>query len=155
MYCLTYSFVGSLQMYKVWKKKEDTLIWHLHRKSVPKPCYEHSNGVVEWWYEGMKYEVCYTEFSKEIKVVIGFKTDYIYTNHSYNDCPSVIYDNGTKEWHFYGRLHRPDNLPAIEYPNGDKEYWYDGKRHRDDGPAVIYGDKQYFFERGEFIKCIL
>ena len=51
-------------------------------------------------------------------------------------------------------LHR-SKFPAIEYANGDKEWWYNGKRHRLDGPAVIYGDKKFWFENGEFIKCSL
>ena len=66
--------------------------------------------------------------------------------------PIIIWDNGTKEWHLYGVLHRVGK-PAIEYPNGDVEYWFNGKRHREDGPAVIIGNKQYWFENGEFIKC--
>lgn len=98
------------------------------------------------------------------------KQTYYVNNHSYvieNDTlfrtreplinsekgePSVIYSNGTKEWHDYGYLHR-HQLPAIEYSNGDYEYWNFGKRHRTDGPAVIYGKKQYWYINGEFIKC--
>ena len=56
--------------------------------------------------------------------------------------------------YIYAR-HRDRDLPAIEYANGDKEWWFYGKRHRDNGPAVIIGDKQYWFKYGEFIKCIL
>lgn len=42
--------------------------------------------------------------------------------------------------------------PAIIYPNGDTEYFVQGMRHRDDGPAVIYGNKHYYFRAGLFIK---
>ena len=58
-----------------------------------------------------------------------------------------------KDSYFLSPLHRSHNLPAIEYSNGDKEYWVHGYRHRIDGPAVIYGNKQYWFIKGEFIKC--
>ena len=64
-----------------------------------------------------------------------------------------FYDNGTKEYFdFFSRLHRFD-FPAIEYSNGDKEWWMYGRRHRLNGPAVIIGDKKFWFEHGEFIKC--
>ncbi|RTK95519.1 MAG: hypothetical protein EKK64_06770 [Neisseriaceae bacterium] len=74
--------------------------------------------------------------------------------HSINGMPSVVFDNGTKEWYFDGKLHREKDKPAIEYSNGDKEYWFHGARHRWNGPAVICGDKQYWFHYGEFIRCI-
>jgi hypothetical protein len=64
----------------------------------------------------------------------------------------VKYDNGTKEyydWQF--KLHK-NNFPAISYPNGDVEYWFHGRRHRTNGPAAIIGNKQYFFENGEFLR---
>jgi hypothetical protein len=99
------------------------------------------------------------------------KQTYYVNNHSYvieNDTlfrtrellttseegePSVIYLNGTKEWHDYGCLHR-HQLPAIEYSNGDYEYWNFGKRHRLGGePAVQIGNRKYWFIDGEFIKC--
>lgn len=69
--------------------------------------------------------------------------------------PHLIFPNGTKTWSYWGsfeRLHRTNDLPAIEYANGDKEWWKFGKRHRINGPAVIYGNKQYWFLQGEFIK---
>jgi len=68
------------------------------------------------------------------------------------------HENGTKEYYDYYsgyyRLHK-DNCPAVVYANGDFEYWQYGSRHRTDGPAVVIGGKQYFFEYGEFIKCIV
>ncbi|RTK95551.1 MAG: hypothetical protein EKK64_06930 [Neisseriaceae bacterium] len=74
--------------------------------------------------------------------------------------PSVIYPNKTKEWHLFSQsgnplmsmLNRSNDLPAIEYSNGDKEWWYYGTRHRVTGPAVIYGNKHYWFKDGNFIK---
>jgi hypothetical protein len=105
------------------------------------------------------------EFSKDFHWYIdGFiylKMDYgflLITNSSYT--PKIIYYNGTKEWAIssekrnYFKLHRDGDLPAVEYSNGDLEYWLYGKRHRLDGPAVIIGDKQYWFKDGEFVKCI-
>ncbi|RTK97779.1 MAG: hypothetical protein EKK64_00830 [Neisseriaceae bacterium] len=89
------------------------------------PAIEFSNGYKEWWKKGKHY------FLKK-------------------------YENGTKEYYnFKGQLDSCSNEPAIIYSNGDKEYWYNGKRHKSDGPAVIYGNKQYWFEYGEFIKCIV
>ena len=62
-------------------------------------------------------------------------------------------ENGTKEYYcWYGKLSK-ENGPAVVYANGDVEYWYFGYRHRIDGPAVIIGNKQYWFHFGEFIKC--
>lgn len=50
-----------------------------------------------------------------------------------------VFENGNKEWHLNGKLHREDG-PAVEYSNGDK-YWYiNGKLHREDGPAVEYSN---------------
>lgn len=91
----------------------------------------------------------------------------IFENHDI--FPYLIHPNKTKEWHVKldkiipnrdgmfpfsrsTKLHRFLDSPAIEYPNGDKEYWRNGQRHRTHGPAVIYGNKKYWFEKGEFIK---
>ena len=104
---------------------------------------------------------------------VNFRKQSWYLNrfrHRKNNRPAVIWsddykeywidgenyfirENGTREFYAFGVLNREDNLPAIEYSNGDKEWWIDGKRHRLDGPAVIYGNKQFWFEYGEFIKC--
>ena len=108
-----------------------------------------------------------------IEYVNGEKRWYKnHLRHRDNNLPAVEFANGHKEWwekdvryyfangtkefrdFFHKQLHR-HNGPAGEYSNGALEYWICGERHRTDGPAVIYGDKQYFFERGEFIKCIL
>ena len=94
--------------------------------------------------------------------------------HRDNDLPAIERVDGTKEWRKYGKeyyieeydngskeyydenknLHKDDG-PAVNYSNGDKEYWCYGKRHRKNGPAVIIGNKQYWFENGEFKKCIV
>ena len=67
----------------------------------------------------------------------------------------ILEENGTKAFiDFHGNLHK-DLLPAVEYSNGDQEWWRWGKRHRENGPAVIIGNKQFWFEDGEFIKCIV
>ena len=111
---------------------------NLHRRNHL-PAIELVNGQREWWKNGKRYRE--------------------------KDLPSVEYANGTKEWYCQGnflsrsimdvssKLGRLNDLPAVEYPNGDKEWWHNGKRHRDNGPAVIYGNKQYWFKHGEFIKC--
>ncbi|RTK97791.1 MAG: hypothetical protein EKK64_00890 [Neisseriaceae bacterium] len=70
--------------------------------------------------------------------------------HSYEDRPSRTYSNGTKEWHWDNEFHRECDQPAVVYPNGDKEWWYHGKRHREYGPALIIGNKQYWYKNGEF-----
>jgi hypothetical protein len=68
--------------------------------------------------------------------------------HSFNDEPSVIYQEGTNIWHKDGQLHRDNDEPAIVYADGTK-YWYkDGKLHRDNNePAVIdIGIEQWFIK---------
>jgi hypothetical protein len=64
-------------------------------------------------------------------------------------------ENGTKEYYRWDGKLSKENGPAVVYANGDVEYWLFGIRHRTDGPAVVYGDKQYWFEFGEFRKCIV
>ena len=100
------------------------------------------SGFEMWFLEGVKYER-----SKDCISRLSYSDTHI--NH-----PSVVWDNGTKEWWMKSFRHREDDLPAVLYSNGDVEYWRLGRRHRLDGPAVIIGDKQYFFKFGEFIKCI-
>lgn len=59
--------------------------------------------------------------------------------HSFDDQPSVIYNDGTKWWYRDGKIHR-EKGPAVINSNGVEEWWSDNKRHRDDGPAVTYPD---------------
>jgi len=51
--------------------------------------------------------------------------------HSFDDEPTVIYDNGTKMWYEDNKIHRDNNLPALIRSNGynsyyknDKHYWF-------------------------------
>jgi len=57
--------------------------------------------------------------------------------HSFDDKPSVIYNDGNKVWHKNGKHHRVGG-PAIERINGDKFWYKEGKIHRLDGPARIF-----------------
>ena len=70
-----------------------------------------------------------------------------------NGTSVIFYSNETKEYYCYSCnggvvLSRGGDLPAVEYANGDKEWWADGVRHRAKGPAIIYGNKQYWFNEG-------
>ena len=114
-----------------------------HRDNLPAVL--HSNCGEEWWFKGEKYKI------KKFKDYVGTFDKHNRTI-SINGNPSIVWDNGTKEWRDNGILHRK-KMPAIEYSNGDEEWWIYGMRHREDGPAVIYGNKQFWFEFGEFIKC--
>ena len=73
---------------------------------------------------------------------------------------TIFYSNETQEWYYkgtnvysgsYTSLHREDDLPAVVYANGDKEWWHGGVRHRKNGPAIIAGDKKYWYERGIYL----
>ncbi|RTK95522.1 MAG: hypothetical protein EKK64_06785 [Neisseriaceae bacterium] len=125
----------------------------LHRLRKPAFCrYSEKSGKVktfcEIWYV---FGGCYVK-KQNCLILSSINRDLE------NKLPTVIYENGTKEWWRHKdtawerkrELHR-DNGPAVEYSNGDKEWWFFGKRHRLDGPAVVYGNKQYFYELGEFI----
>lgn len=83
--------------------------------------------------------------------------------HSVNGQPSVLYNNGGKEWHKQGVLHRDNDpnfgpMPAAKYPNGDVFYRKNGLLHRDDDPkkgpmpAVYHsnGTVQYFKDGVEY-----
>ncbi|RTK95488.1 MAG: hypothetical protein EKK64_06615 [Neisseriaceae bacterium] len=168
MYCLTVSIfyftpanglIVRTPSSKTWTKKTSENIFIKHRK-ILKPAYEHiKGGVKEWFYEGREYQIVETEFSTEIRSFVFTPQAIEYKLNSIADHPSVIYKNGTKEWHCFGFLSRTLVLdsPSVIYANGDKEWWQHGKRHRlkTNGPAVIYGNKQYWFENGEFQKCIV
>lgn len=121
-----------------------------HRKTICKPAVKYSDGRNAYFYDGIAYKIVYSPDSKEIIATVQNKEIL----QSFNNHPSRIYYNGTKEWHTVGFLNR-QLFPAVIYSNGDQEYWNFGKRNRYNGPAVIYGNKQYFFENGEFIKCIV
>ena len=150
MYCLTIKF----DRYKIWKKKDAmTGDFFKHRK-FSKPACEYINGYLEFCYLGDSYEIVETEIATEVRNHSRYNftsSNLNYSLHSFENNPSVIYKNGTKEWHFHGHLDRMGK-PAVIYSNGDVEYWHFGKRHRKDGPAVICGNKQYWFHHGEFSK---
>ena len=157
MYCLTILKGGFpptntnfniFTLYKSWTKKRPYEGYFTKHRKFSKPAWEHVNGNTEYFCEGIPYRILKKEDSTEIVVLCLGNSE---TLHSIEDNPSVIYNNGTKEWHFYGSLNR-DEFPAIEYANGDKEYWNLGRRHREDGPAIIYGNKKYWFENGKFAK---
>ena len=127
--------------------------WHgkPHRDG-DKPALERWEGrlsglIQEWWYNGKRHR------ENDLPAVqwgSGFKQYY---KNGIEYC-FIVQNNGTKEYYNHNwMLHKFDS-PAIEYANGDVEYWEDGLRHRTDGPAVVIGDKQYWFENGEFQKCI-
>ena len=126
-----------------------------HRMGFKPACILHSFGGevvlnVQYWVEGVRY------FLIDGVLSVKSKLGFIYGSDTYSSKnPEFIYSNGTKEWHLCGKLHRDADLPAIEYSNGDCEYWNYGKRHRLNGPAVIYGNKQYWFINGEFLRCIV
>jgi hypothetical protein len=160
MYCLTIingdfppinTYFNISTLYKSWTKKRPDEAYLIKHRKFLKPAWEHINGNFEYFCDGLPYRILKKENHTEIVVLcLGDRE----TPHSIEGNPSVIYNNGTKEWHFYGSLNR-DDFPAIEYANGDKKYWALGRRHRENGPAVIYGEKQYWYIHGEFIKCIV
>jgi hypothetical protein len=89
----------------------------------------------------------------DYKVWGYFNTKDLFFYHRVND-PAVIYSNGTREWYVNNFLFN-FKKPSVIYSNGDCEYWHFGMRHRDDGPAVIIGNKQYWYSYGKFEKCIV
>ena len=119
---------------------------NLHREN-DLPAAVYINGDKEWYYEG------YLHRENNLPAVV------LNSGKMYWYCHGQQYflqENGTKEFvNIHGKLHRKDDLPAVEYSNGDREWWIKGKRHRIGGPAVIIGDKEFWFEFGVFIKCSL
>jgi len=104
------------------------------------PAVDYGDGEVEYWVNGFNYTL---------------ENGVLFLNSgSVARVPKVIYKNGTREWHRKNglgtELHRRDG-PAVVYGNGDLECWRSGKRH---GLTIISG-KSYWFERGEFVKCIV
>lgn len=59
----------------------------------------------------------------------------LYSLSNIEDCPTITYPSGIKEWWLNNKKHREDG-PAIIWPNGYNEWWLNGKLHREDGPAV-------------------
>ena len=141
MYCL----IKIINNCSYWLKDND-----LHRGGFL-PAVSYLDGSFEYWMYGFYY-------------VHDEKNDFLFhgglrlnkfnfnriSKFSYKNCPAVVYRNGTKEWRFFGELHRKD-APAVIYGNGDYEYWKKGKRNG----ITSYCGKQYLFSNGEFIKCIV
>ncbi|RTK95514.1 MAG: hypothetical protein EKK64_06745 [Neisseriaceae bacterium] len=130
MYCLM-----KLHIRKEWHKNK------VRHRSKNSPAIEYYDGFKVLYNNGIRYEI-------------------------------IQHENGTKEWHkciisltdfvisrnensFSKTLHSFNDCPAVIYPNGDAEWWCNGKRHRINGPAVVYGNKQYWFVDGEFQRCIV
>ena len=139
-----YSLIFFEKGYYTDKRKE----WRLNKKSHRKkgPAIEYYKGIKIWAINGLLHR------SGNLPAVEcpSENNEYWEDGQRY-----LIQENGTKE--FYNgflELSRFDK-PAIEYANGDEEWWNRGERHRKDGPAVIYGNKQFWFEFGEFIKCTI
>ena len=132
---------------KIWKKNNKK-----HRKN--KPSIEYENGNEEYWIKGQRHR----NPMEGPAVKYAIKDFYFLSG---NQCFLNIQENGTKEIYIFKGLLKKfylysnsnfDSIPSIIYPNGDKEWWFMGKRHRENGPAVIYGNKHYYFEYGNFIK---
>ena len=143
MFYLTIGKIKSINYQTIAYYKE----WRLNKKTHRKkgPAIEYANGDKYWYFKG---EIHRDNNLPAVEWADGAK-EYWLNGEEY-----ILRENGTKE--FYNgflELSRFDK-PAIEYANGDEEWWFNGKRHRKNGPAIIYGDKQFWFEDGEFIKCI-
>ena len=132
------NFLYKIHQYESREWIKDNL---LHRKN-DLPAFEKTNGSRFWYQNGQLHR---ENDLPAIETLLGENEWYLF-NERY-----IIQENGTKEFiDDYGKLHRSKNLPAIEYSNGDKEWWVKGRRHRENGPAVIIGDKQFWFEDGKF-----
>jgi hypothetical protein len=144
MYCLKI-----INKCSSWFKDND-----LHRGGFL-PAISYSDGRFEYWMYGFYYvhdEKNDFLFHGGLRLnKFNFNRISKFSYHpGHKNSPSVIYRNGTKEWHFFGELHRKD-APAVIYGNGDYEYWKKGKRNG----ITFCGGKKYLFERGEFVKCIV
>ena len=138
-------------MYCLKIREENRIYWknELIHRGNDLPAAEYRNGAKEWYKEGELHR----ENDLPAIIYAGGQKEWFSNGSRYE---IKKYENGTKEYYnIFGRFHRYDGLPAVIYPNGDVEYWVGGKRHRIDGPAVVYGNKQYWFEWGEFKKCIV
>ena len=148
MHCLLRE-INCREVAEYWGRIENKNFMY-HRLKGPALHIANIRGEViqSWYVNGIEYE------KREDFLDLIF-------NDKKQSHPQIIWNNGTKEWHKRisfcdcRPLNRLDDSPAVEYSNGDKEWWVDGKRHRENGPAVIIGNKQYWFENGEFQKCII
>ena len=128
--------------------KKNSKEWRLKKKAhrINGPAIEYLNGENWWCKNGFRHR------ENNLPAIIRKDGNKEYWE---NGQEYILEENGTKAFiDFHGNLHK-DLLPAVEYSNGDQEWWRWGKRHRENGPAVIIGNKQFWFEDGEFIKCIV
>jgi hypothetical protein len=135
----------------IYKQTKNWMFENAHHRGGNLPAITHGKKK-EFYHFGEKFyfKKIHKKNRVETKKIIEDKTSMLC---SVDDLPSVVYKNGTKEWHVDDMLHRDNDLPAVEYSNGDKEWWYFGRRHRMNGPAVIYGNKKHWYGNGVFIKC--
>ncbi|RTK95486.1 MAG: hypothetical protein EKK64_06605 [Neisseriaceae bacterium] len=143
MYCLIRRNISKNQIYEDWGKfkSKNNFLHHRTRGPAIQEILTTNTSVdvrTSWYFEGRHYTK-----EKDCSILSGYNIE--------NNSPSIIWNNGTKEWRREDRLHRYDG-PAVTYSNGDQEYWLYGERHNKNGPAVIYGKKQYYFENGKFIR---
>ena len=122
----------------------------LHRENnLPASCFKiFGISLFKDFYENGKL---YVKEKIENQTFKHFKESGEYILNSFNDKPSKVYQNGTKEWHKDNILHREDDKPAVVYQNGDCEWWIEGKRHRIGGPAVVYKNVQCWYVDGDFL----
>ncbi|MEI8270524.1 MAG: hypothetical protein WCG45_04080, partial [bacterium] len=139
------SAIVEMEAVEIWATYKFGPHFIMHRKKFASPSY----------IQGKEETYCVNGYPYKIENGLMIRTTFNYHSeivlHSDPE-PAVLYPNGTKEWYYFGKLHRL-NLPAVEYANGDKEWWDRGVRHRIGGPAVIIGNKQYWYKDGEFVKC--
>lgn len=106
----------------------------------------------------LKKEEALEAFKDSAVYIPGVKPDFIegyedtwysivWPRDSYNETPSRVLSDGTREWLKDGILHRGSDLPAVICPDGSR-YWYkEGLLHREgDKPAIIsaYGYQAWY-----------
>lgn len=55
--------------------------------------------------------------------------------------PAIVYNNGSRFWCNFGKVHRTKGLPAIEWCDGSKEWVEHNLWHRLNGPARLLKTK--------------
>ena len=137
--------------------KKDKKKWYLNGDThrAKGPAIEFLDGEKWWCKNGFMHRdnnlPAIEKKNKNINITFPNQDDEYWENGQ----QYKLQDNGTREFiDLFGNLHRK-NLPAVEYSNGDQEWWGHGKRHRKDGPAVIIGNKKFWFQFGEVIKCMI
>lgn len=118
-----------------------TKMWFVcdNKHRIGGPAVEYYYKGVEWWLFGKRYATK-SEYNKAVYKIQLSDLRTTVTNQ-YNDKPTKVNANGTREWHnSKGQLHR-ENGPALELKNQSvKEWYFEGQLHRDSGPAVEHDD---------------